>query len=334
MGAGVFATWQAEYEKYSLPTFPIGPTKKPAIRNFMRIGLGRSRELASRFPSAMAFGVALGSHTGLMVLDVDSPNESLWQSCLERFGDTPIVIRTGSGNFQAWYRYNGEHRRIRPDPGVPLDLLGGGFVVAPPSELAVGDYQFIRGSLGDLAKLPVIRHVSISQRAASLRLVRTGVRNDTLFRYALHQAHYVDDEASLLDKVQTENENACEIELDEEEIWCLVASAWKYQALGRNFVGHNYVPVTYAEIDDLASKSSDALTLLMVLRRLHSGRLEFALAKAMAGKTLRWTVPRFRKARQHLENQGYIECLHRGGLGLHDPPIFRLIPMRWRPDVC
>jgi hypothetical protein len=52
---------------------------------------------------------------------------------LGRHGPTPFVVRGGSGNFQAWYRYNGEPRRTRAWPGLPIDLLGDGYVVAPPS---------------------------------------------------------------------------------------------------------------------------------------------------------------------------------------------------------
>src|SRR5262249_20697814 len=49
--------------------------------------------------------------------------------CLTRHGPTPLVVRSGSGNFQAWYKHNGERRRIRPWPEKPIDVLGRGYTV-------------------------------------------------------------------------------------------------------------------------------------------------------------------------------------------------------------
>ena len=61
--------------------------------------------------------------------------------------------------------------------------------------------------------------------------------------------------------------------------------------------------------------------LLGILRRHHWGR-EFALSKAFA-ETLGWSLPTFKAARTVLVARGLIKCIHPGGRGPKDPPIFR-----------
>jgi Primase C terminal 1 (PriCT-1) len=153
--------------------------------------------------------------------------------------------------------------------------------------------------------------------------VTQGRRNKSLFRHSLFHARYVDDEETLLDVARTENANACVPELPDDEVARIVRSAWKIEQEGRNFVGGKVVPASFTEIDRLASHSPDAFALLMVLRRYHHCRKEFALGKAMAGK-LGWSLPRFRAARSRLEQEGFIACLHPGGRGKHDPPRYAL----------
>jgi hypothetical protein len=57
----------------------------------------------------------------------------------------------------------GERRQIRPDPDVPIDILGGGYVVAPPSKVAKGDYEFLQGSLDDRDRLPALQNVEVAK---------------------------------------------------------------------------------------------------------------------------------------------------------------------------
>jgi hypothetical protein len=206
-----------------------------------------------------------------------------------------------------------------------VDILGGGIVVAPPSVEATGPYTILRGALEDLRRLPVMKH-SVPEAVASNSRTRSlipGQRNDFLFRHALRHARHVDDEETLLDVIRTENENACIPELPDSEVIRLVRSAWKIQQEGRNFAGGKVVPASFSEIDDLASDCPDALALLMVLRRFHNHRADFALGKAMANK-LGWSLPRFRAARSRLEEDGCITRLHAGGRGKNDPPRYSL----------
>jgi len=321
---GAFADWQPEYARHGIPTFPVKQDKTPAIKNYLSIELGGSLRLLPRFASYTAFGISLGPRTGITVLDIDIADERLLEHCLRSCGETPIVIRTASGNFQAWYRHNGEKRGIRPYPELPIDILGAGFVVAPPSRIGDQQYQFVQGSLADLGQLPTMQDSSFRRLIPNPRQLPIGSRNNALFRFALKQAHYVDDPEALLDKVESENDNLCEVQLRSDEVRKIVSSAWKYQVQGRNFANNKYVALMHREIDQLAAGNPDALALLTLLRRLHHGRSEFALAKAIARTRLKWTVPRFKRARLTLEELGFIQCLHRGGKGRADPPKYCL----------
>ena len=113
-----FAHWQPEYAARKLAIFPVrivGGNKKPAVRNYLQIGQRVSNQLVKRFADADAFGFALGSRSKITVLDCDFSDESVLTDAMGRHGETPFVVRSGSGHYQAWYRHGGEGRHIRPD---------------------------------------------------------------------------------------------------------------------------------------------------------------------------------------------------------------------------
>jgi hypothetical protein len=64
----------------------------------------------------------------------------------------------------------------------------------------------------------------------------------------------------------------------------------------------------------------DAFYLMALLKRHHWGR-DFVLTKAMAA-ALGWTLPRWRRARNLLVRFGIIACIHEGGMGPNDPPVY------------
>ncbi|WP_176562775.1 bifunctional DNA primase/polymerase [Paracoccus liaowanqingii] len=134
---GIFAEHQPIYASYNIPTFPVRITadqKKPATVGYRKLGIPSSQQLALKFPDLDAFAFMAGKRAKITVLDIDSPDENLLRDMMKRHGQTPIIVRSGSGNFHAWYRFNGEARAVRPDPSIPVDLLGGGVVIAPPSK--------------------------------------------------------------------------------------------------------------------------------------------------------------------------------------------------------
>ena len=236
--------------------------------------------------------------------------------------------RTGSGNFHAWYRHDGEARLIRPDPDKPIDILGSGFVVAPPSQGAGWDYSFIEGGLDDVDRLPALRGLppKITARtefAAPLRVepVDKGTRNKTFYGHCMRNARSCDDLNALLDVARTRNAEFSQ-PLPDCEVMKTAKSAWGYTERDENWFGSGRrVAFPHTTVDRLAAQDPYAYALLSVLKRYHGGRDQFALAKEMANK-LGWSLPAFKTARKRLEDDGEIRCISRGGRGAHDPPQY------------
>jgi len=330
----LFQKWQSEYAVYGIPTFPveIGPEgKKPLVRHYGRFGLDASTRIAPRFRDATAIGFMVGRRSRITALDIDTQSEEVLISALDRHGQSPIIIRTGSGNYQAWYRWNGEGRIVRPDPRVPIDILGGGFVVAPPSLGIKGKYQFLQGNLGDIDRLPTIRALPLASKAIHPRslaqstlLVKEGRRNGTLFRECMRAAHHCDDFDQLLDVARTRNADYSP-PLTDEEVMKVATSAWRYETRGENWVGRGkVVALSHRDVDLLATKYPDALALLTIVKYEHWARPKFVLSNTMAKHTLGWTLRRFKAARQRLLDCGLLRCVHPGGRGPHDPPWYAL----------
>lgn len=335
MRAGLFEHWQAEYAARRVSTFPVKPDKTPAVSGYLSIGTKASDQLAMRFPDATGIGLACARNR-IVVLDVDTPDERVLADGLDQYGDTPFIVRSGSGHFQAWYRRNGEGRRIRPDPSVPIDILGDGFVVAPPSQAANGTYRIIRGSLDDLQTLPRMRTKAVETPAsappialASMPAERRSTilegrgRNDDLFRQCMKMARSCSRLEELMERA-VEYNRAWPEPLSADEVLKVVASAWGYEVEGKNWFGYGPRLVMAADVvDSLAGSDPRAFALLSIVRRHHAGSNQFILANAMAD-SLGWSVNSFKAARSSLERLGLIECLRRGGRGPNDPPVYRL----------
>ncbi len=149
-----------------------------------------------------------------------------------------------------------------------------------------------------------------------------GKRNDELFNFALDQARFVDDFDALLDVVSTVNADLID-PLPVMEVVKLTNSAWGYETRSENLKGRGgHILIGHDLYDQLiADRQDDALVLYMKLRRHHWGR-EFFIAKAMAS-AMGWGERRFKRARNTLVALGYIECIHPGGKGPNDPPVYR-----------
>jgi Bifunctional DNA primase/polymerase, N-terminal/Primase C terminal 1 (PriCT-1) len=316
MAPGIFAKYQPRYAEQNVITFPVGKDKKPAVKHWQRLGLDGSAKLAEKFSDGNAFGFPLGPRSGLTILDVDTKDKGILHEAQSRYGETPYLVETGGG-YHAYYRYSGERRHIRPwGADVPIDVLGNGYAVGAPSVAAKGQYKIIHGTLDDLKSLLPL-HVMLDELRKS---IPEGRRNQTLFRTSLEQAAHADDFETLMDVMRTRNME-CTIPLSESELEAAARSAWKYEREGRNLVGRGKaVVMSHDTIDRVMSESLDAFSLLTLLRRYHWGR-DFALANSMAA-SIGLGLMRWRNARNALVRLGIIACLHEGGLGPNDPPIY------------
>src|SRR5262249_41103523 len=154
-GVKTFSEWQPIYAERGITLIPCGPNKAPLVKNPQKFGRDASAVLAGKFSDAGAFGYYCGRRNGITVLDVDTTDERVLADAMNRHGQTPIVVRTGSGKFHALYRHNSERRSVRAWDGLPIDLLGEGLAIAPPSVVAKGEYRIIQGHLDDTLRTGV-----------------------------------------------------------------------------------------------------------------------------------------------------------------------------------
>jgi hypothetical protein len=331
---GAFSEWQPIYAERGIATFPVeisGKNKKPAISNYMKVGQRASGQLALKFGAIDALGFVLGRRSRITVLDVDTPDQRVLADALARHGSTPIIVRSGSGNHQAWYRHSGERRDTTTwrKTGLPIDILGGGFVVAPPSKGAKGPYQFIQGSLADLDRLPALRGlekalqpVITENNLAADSEVKTA-RNNSLWHRCMVLSKSCETEEQLHRLALAENAKF-PLPLEDWEVRKLSRSAWSYEERGLNFIGVGHVvPIRHVEIDEVMSENPDAFILLTKLRRCHWAR-PFVVANGMAVlmPPKGWTVKRLASARGYLERNGYIQLIRNAGRG-SGPALYR-----------
>ena len=65
--SGIFAKFQPRYAEQNVITFP---NKKPAIKNWQKVGLDGSAKLAEKFSAVVTFGLPLGPRSDITILDV------------------------------------------------------------------------------------------------------------------------------------------------------------------------------------------------------------------------------------------------------------------------
>lgn len=324
---GAFAEWQPRYAGHGIATFPLeisGSQKKPATRGYDRIGLRGSGQLVLKFPDVDAFAFMAGKRSNVTIIDIDAPDdEGLLRNVLRRYGETPLISRTGSGGFHCYYRHADETRRVRPDPDTPVDFLGGGVVAAPPSLGSRGTYRFIRGTLADLERLPFIRQDAANtdaavQEAVRRELVRAGGRNKALMEYLRGQARYADDADALLDVAFTYANDSFDRTgghpFTDDEVRAVAASVWDWTQRkigeGQYFVGTGrYLQLSHDALDRVLPLGADPLMLFMVLKRRsdHRGSLIVANDMRLTMPDGEWTLVRFRRARQALINGGILK---------------------------
>jgi hypothetical protein len=113
-----YGVQQPIYAERGITLIPCGPNKTPLVKNPQKFGRDASAEITSKFSEATAFGYYCGRRNGITVLDIDTTDERVLADAINRHGQTPIVVRTGSGKFHALYRFNNERRAIRAWDGA------------------------------------------------------------------------------------------------------------------------------------------------------------------------------------------------------------------------
>jgi hypothetical protein len=349
-----FARWQPAYAEHGVALVPceiVDGRKKPLVKHPERFGCRGSAETASKFPGASVFGFYAGERNRITVLDVDTTDERVLRDALDRHGPPPLIVRTASGKFHAPYRHNGEKRSIRPwkAQGLPIDLLGAGLSIAPPSIAANGNYEIIEGSLDDLRRLPIMRGLdaalyrkpsppsdsespAVPTPAGSKPWaeMRDGSgRNDALFRALGREAHHCDNFDHLLNCARTLNKGFAE-PMQDAEVVNTARSVWKMQCEGRNRVGQrgSWLPET-----DVDAFENEPFTgwLLVWLKRHNGPDSTFWIANGLAEVLGR---PRkvLAEAREQLIEAGYIIRISRARHG--HPALYRWNGLASRLPRC
>lgn len=308
--AGTFATWQPEYAARGLATFPYTASsadKKPLVRGYGKIGIQRSQQLALKM-DADGLACMAGSRNKLTVIDIDArgaEGERLLAEAQRTFGRSRLITRTGRHGFHAYYKHNGEARRIRPDIRRPIDILGAGAIVLPPSRGLISNYEIIEGQLDDLKHLKSLQNnVAADCPADDLRSAVVGERDTKFWPYIKRYANQASTYEDLLDHARELNEMMA-TPLPDAQLVAKCQHWWRKTERGENKWGvGQFTTIDHSLIDEILMKDSDAFTLLMVLRRHHWGR-PFAMANEMHAimPDGGWRRQRFTAARDRLVNQ-------------------------------
>ena len=332
-GDKAFSHWQPIYAERGITLIPCGDNKVPLVKNPQKFGSSASRAIANKFSDASAFGYYCGRCDGITVLDVDTTDERVLSDALNQHGQTPIVVRTGSGKFHALYRFNNEKRVIRAwGESLPIDLLGAGLAIAPPSLVSKGQYQIIQGHLDDLDHLPIMRELEdrlYVGRASGPRPQKQGEgRNNDLWRRTMREAHHCDSYEQLLDRAETLNQEYVEPML-EAEVAKIAKSAWGITERGGNRFGRHggYAPLEL--VQSLAPVNPDALALYITLRAHNGPDSVFPIANAMADSTIGLGWRRFAVARKTIIEQGLV--IQVTPQTRHKPAFYRW-PLPWEKE--
>ena len=325
--ARTFNTGSQFMRSEGLLSIPCSSTKAPLVKHPQKFGREASTEIAGKFSEASAFGYYCGKRNGITVLDVDTTDERVLSDALSRHGQTPIVVRTGSGKFHALYRFNNEKRAIQAWDGLPIDLLGAGLAIAPPSVVAKGQYQIIQGHLDDLDRLPIMCDLDarLYANASGPRPQKQGEgRNNDLFNRALVEANHVDDFESLLDRVETLNQEYVE-PMQQAEVAKIATSAWRITERGENLKGRHGSILGQNEIDQLVDDPY-ALSLLNWLKAHHKPDNTFMIADGL-GELLGWPRRRLPDAHRSLLRRGYLKLVR--GNSEYGPALYCWLPSGW-----
>jgi len=312
---GIFAEWQPRYAQHGVATFPvqiIGNDKRPCTKGYLKTGLRGSAKLALKFAGARSFGFACGPHSRLTIVDMDDTDPAIIGEGERLFGCPPLLWRTGGGKFAMPFRHNGEGRRIRLIRSLPIDLLGGGFAVAPPSAGETRAYEIIRGTLADLDRLPVAR---IPDEIAKLvptgdRIgpIPKGERNKELFNYCNRVVNRCDTIDQLIDAAMTWADDRLAAPLAPAETIKTSNSVWQYRGGRKRIMNHIVEAPEYGAL----VANVGALALFAYLSAENGPGAEFMIADGLS-KARGWPRRFVPAAREALLDLGLVELVRAAG---------------------
>lgn len=320
----------------------------PMVKHPDRFGVPASRRLVEnpRFEEANA-AIWAGRHSRLTIVDIDSKEPAHVAEAIKAFGDTPLKVSTPSGGMHLYYRHAGEQRRIRPfGKSLPLDILGNGVAVVPPSsreptgKKAGGSYRVIEGNLAALDVLPSLRAGTMPPNRFAENFPTDGTppdsmgelregdgRDNALFACARALAMASATEVKLIEAVLIENSRMAE-PLPDVVARAKAASAWRYKVEGRLLGQGARIALGTCDEVLLCASYPPAFTLLAYLRCNHaSSRREFAVPPNALGPILSQSPMTTRKARDWLIRAGFLILKRQGKPGAggqHSPNLYAL----------
>jgi hypothetical protein len=286
----------------------------------MRLGIRGSTALARKFEHANALGLTCGRRNRLTVVDVDTPDPNVVADAMSVYGPSPLVAQTPSGGHHIYYRHAGgeDRRRIRAaiwrQRNAPIDVLGNGFVVVPPSRGPKGEYRFVQGALDDIGNLPTIQRPDAAESATSVsEAVPEGQRNNQLFRHCMRSAARASSLDEVLDAARCFNAG-CQPQLEEAEVINTAQSSWNYTSKGLNRFGQHGAWFPAEEIVGMLAADQDAFILLALLRA-HNGPYSNFMCTNSLRDRLEWDRRRLAAARNRLVALGRLRCVRQAGRG-------------------
>ncbi|MBX7134217.1 MAG: bifunctional DNA primase/polymerase [Fimbriimonadaceae bacterium] len=235
-GPGAFAISASALRRLGLFALPCGGSdgKTPLVKGFNTWHRLLSEKACLRFIGKWPHAniAVITGQSNLAVVDVDSNDASLLTRMERRFGYTPLVTRTGSGNFHLWY-YNPhgvEPKNLRTSEGIPVEIKAGKtIVVVPPSiNFATGRaYEFVRGGWDDVLALPLFPGLE-PDRPKQSDVVLEGRRNDTAFSEGLVLAGRSGSLEELQEGLERWNRDHAKPPLEAAEVAGIARSAWNY----------------------------------------------------------------------------------------------------------
>lgn len=279
-----------------------------------------------KFPDAnLAF--VTGSKSKITVVDIDDNDPSLFQEALRIFGDTPVTVHTGSGKFHAYYRFNGEKRRIRPFDDLPIDILGeSGICIAPPSKRPdQGNYVFLDGGIEFFDALPTLAPGSLPGPKQQLDehlgsqfspdKYPEGQRETALFKEARRLALRIDDFEEFAGALMKFSSDYLSPPLETNIVLNKADHVWKLKLKNRCYYPDDGRSYALIDRDDGCQLYSypPALVLWHFLICHHRPSDRFSVSSRGLATILPFSRPTIRKALDYLIELGFLDQIHPGG---------------------